>query len=160
MGLQLDYKEDDVILTEKSTSRYMYLILEGSVALYSNYGTPEEYLYGLLGKGKTFGEVGLLTHEESIYTVVAISNVKVAVFSENELGSFIRGYPDHALGVMRSIAKMNRIFRINLEMVMEENKDNSRYRMLYEDVIKQSTDIDSEVPAKWRSNINKLDDQE
>lgn len=155
MGLQLDFKEDDVILSEKSSSRFMYLILEGSVALYTNYGTSEEYLYGLLSKGKTFGEIGLLNHEESIYTVVAISPVKVAVFSENELGSFIRGYPDHALGVMRSIAKMNQIFRINLEMVLEENKDNSRYRMLYEDALKQSTDVDSEVLAKWRSTIKK-----
>ena len=155
MGLQLDYKEDDVILTEKSINRFMYLILEGSVALYTNYGTSEEYLYGLLGKGKTFGEIGLLNHEESVYTVVAISTVKVAVFSENELGNFIRGYPDHALGVMRSIAKMNKIFRINLEMVMEENKDNSRYRMLYENAIKQSTDVDDEVDAKWRSTVKK-----
>lgn len=151
MGLQLDFNEDDVILTEKSTSRFMYLILEGSVALYTNYGTSEEYLYGLLSKGKTFGEIGLLNHEESIYTVVAISPVKVAVFSENELGSFIRGYPDHALGVMRSIAKMNQIFRINLEMAMEENKDNSRYRRLYEDAIKQTTEADSEVKARWRT---------
>lgn len=154
MGLQLDYKEDDVILTEKSPSRLMYLILEGSVALYTNYGTSDEYLYGLLSKGKTFGEIGLLNHEESIYTAVAISPVKVAVFSENELGSFIRGYPDYALGVMRSIAKMNQIFRINLKMVTEENKDYSKYRKLYEESIKQATeDKIEDTTAKWRSTI-------
>lgn len=152
MGQQLDFKEDEIILKEKSPGRYMYLILEGSVALYSNYGTPSEYLYGILSKGKTFGEIGLLNHEKSIYTVVAISPVKVALFSENELGNFIRGYPDYALGVMRSIAKMNQLFRINLEMVIEENKDYTRYRKLYEDVIKQSTESDSEVSAKWISS--------
>lgn len=153
MGLQIDYKEDDVILTEKSDSHLMYLILEGSVALYANYGTSAEYLYGLLGKGKTFGEIGLLTHEESVYTVVAISPVKVAVFSENELGAFIKGYPDYALGVMRSIAKMNQIFRVNLKMALEENQDYAKYKMLYDDVIKQSTESDSEVTAKWRSSL-------
>lgn len=152
MGQQLDFKEDEIILKEKSPGRYMYLILEGSVALYSNYGTSSEYLYGILSKGKTFGEIGLLNHEKSIYTVVAISPVKVALFSENELGNFIRGYPDYALGVMRSIAKMNQLFRINLEMVIEENKDYTRYRKLYEDVIKQSTESDSEVSAKWISS--------
>ena len=152
MGQQLDFKEDEIILKEKSSGRHMYLILEGSVALYSNYGTSTEYLYGILSKGKTFGEIGLLNHEKSIYTVVAISPVKVALFSENELGSFIRGYPDYALGVMRSIAKMNQLFRINLEMVIEENKDYTRYRKLYEDVIKQSTESDSEVSAKWISS--------
>lgn len=152
MGQQLDFKEDEIILKEKSPGRYMYLILEGSVALYSNYGTSTEYLYGILSKGKTFGEIGLLNHEKSIYTVVAISPVKVALFSENELGNFIRGYPDYALGVMRSIAKMNQLFRINLEMVIEENKDYTRYRKLYEDVIKQSTESDSEVSAKWISS--------
>lgn len=158
MGLQLDFYEDDVILKEKSTSRYMYLILEGSVALYSNYGKSDEYLYGLLGKGKTFGEIGLLNHEESVYTVVAISPVKVAVFSENELGNFIRGYPDYALGVMRSVAKMNKIFRVNLEMVMEENKDYARYKSFYEDAIKQSKGVDSEELAKWRYAVDKTTD--
>lgn len=155
MGAQLEYKEDDIILKENTIGRHMYLILEGAVALYSNYGTPDEYLYGLLGKGKTFGEIGILTHEESIYSVVAISDVKVAIFSENELGSFIREYPDYAIGVMRSVAKMSQIFRVNLEMVTEENKDYARYRTLYEDAIKQSTDIDNnvdkDVVAKWRS---------
>lgn len=153
MGLRHEYKEDDVILTEKSKSRFMYLILEGSVALYTNYGTNEEYLYGVLGKGKIFGEIGLLNHEESVYTVVAISTVKVAVFSEFELGNFIREYPDHTLAVMRSIAKMNQIFRMNLEMLMEENKDNLRYRMLYEDAIQQSTGIDRDDIIKWQSPV-------
>lgn len=151
MGLKIDYKEDDVILTENGISRLMYLILEGSVALYTNYGKPTEYLYGILSKGKTFGEVGLLNHEKNKYTAVAISPVKVATFSENELVNFIKEYPEYALGVMRSIAKMNQIFRINLQMIMEENKDNAKYRMLYEDAIKQSTDDDEEA-AKWRSS--------
>lgn len=159
MGLQLDYNEDDVIMTENTPGRYMYLILDGSVALYSNYKTPEEYLYGILGKGKTFGEMGLLTHEESIYTVVALSKLKVAVFSENELGSFIKGYPEHALGVMRSIAKMNQLFRINLKMVIDENKDNLRYRSLYEDVIKESAEItDVDEDAIWHSTIQQRKD--
>lgn len=56
---------------------------------------------------------------------------------------------------MRSIAKMNQIFKINLKMVTEENKDYARYRTLYEDAIKQSTDVESEVPAKWRSTRRK-----
>lgn len=144
MGLQLEYKEDDIILKEKASNHHMYLILEGSVALYSNYGTPDEYLYGILGKGRTFGEIGLLTHEDSIYSAVAVSNVKVATFSENELDHFIEKYPDYAIGVMRSIAKMNQIFRANLKMVTEEFKDYAKYRTLYEDVIKLSTDPDSE----------------
>lgn len=155
MGQQLDFKEDEIILREKSPSRFMYLILEGSVALYNNYGSSTEYLYGILSKGKTFGEIGLLNHEKSIYTVVAVSPVKVAVFSENELGSFIRGYPEHALGVMRSIAKMNQIFRANLEMAMEENKDYAKYKELYEEAIKQSTEAGSDESARWRRTREK-----
>ena len=158
MGMKHNYEEDEVILTEKSDNHLMYLILKGSVALYSNYGTSEEYLYGILSKGKTFGELGLLNHEPSVYTVVAISPVTAAVFSENELGAFIKGYPDYAMGVMRSIAKMNKVFRINLEMVMEENKDNAKYKALYEDAIKQSADVDKvdrDATARWRSTLKK-----
>lgn len=151
MGMQFEYTEDTVIIREKGSSKFMYLILDGSVALYTDYGTSDEYLYGVLGKGKTFGEIGLLTHGESIYTVVAISDVKVALFSENELGAFIRRYPDNALGVMRSMAKLNELFRINLRMVMEENKENVRYRELCESAIKQVTEDSEEVMAKWRS---------
>ncbi len=152
MGLQLDFKEDDIILKEKVLSPYMYLIIKGSVALYSGYGTSEEYLYGILSKGKTFGEIGLLTHEESIYSAVAISDVKVAVFSENELGTFIKAYPDNAIGIMRSIAKMNQLFRTNLKMLEEENLDHVRYKELYDEAVKQLSGVDDEAEAKWRYN--------
>lgn len=62
------------------------------------------------------------------------------------------------MGVMRSIAKMNKVFRVNLEMVMEENKDNAKYKALYEDAIKQSADVDKvdrDATARWRSTLKK-----
>lgn len=158
MGMQMDYKEDDIILKEKAESRFMYLILQGEVALYSGYQTKEEYLFGLVGKGKTFGEIGLLNHENSIYTAVAVTNVKVAVFSEFELGSFIRNYPDQALGVMRSVARMNKVFKMNLKMVMEENKDYAKYKEVYLEAMKSGPEEETvEVTAEdanpeWRSS--------
>lgn len=131
----MDYKEDDVIIFEKSDSRFMYLVLDGAVALYTNYKTPDEYLYGVVSRNRTFGEVGLLTHSRSPYTAVATTDVKVAVFSEHELGAFVRNYPEQSLGIMRSIAKMSRVFSLNLKMVLEEHKNATRFEEICADAL-------------------------
>lgn len=122
MGMQKTYAEDSLIIMENTINKYIFMVLEGSVALYMNYKKPDEYLLGLCNKGNAFGEVGVLCHEESIYTAVAATDTVVAVFSEAELGSFVRGHPDQVIGIMKMMARINRILNLNLRMVIEDNK--------------------------------------
>ena len=151
MAMQLNYAEDTTIIREKAKNRHMYIVLEGTVALFSNYNTPEEYLIGLIRVGETFGEIGILNHDESLYTAVAVSDVKVVVFSDNELDIFMKNYPDQALGIMRSMARMIKILNANLNMVIEENKDFVKYKDMYLATLKQEANSeDKAIVEKWR----------
>lgn len=146
MGMQETYEEDEIILKEKSEDRFMYLVLEGSVALYMNYRKKDEYLLGVCNKGNTFGEMGLLCHEENMYTAVAFSKATVAMFSEFELGSFIRGYPDQALGLMSNIARMNKVLNINLKMVLEDNQQLELYKKMYSEIMASNAEKTEKGP--------------
>ena len=141
MGLKREFAEDTVIIHEKEESRFMYLILKGTVAIYKDYGTPDEYLLGLFGVGKTFGEIGLLNHEPSMNTVVAVSDVTVAIYSEGELTKFFQHHPEQALGTLRSLTRMNKLLDVNLKMVLLESRKMAKYKELYSDALKSSNGI-------------------
>lgn len=145
MGMQETIAEDTVILREKVQNKYMYMVTQGTVALYMNYGTPEEYLLGLCNKGKAFGELGLLCHDESMYTAVAVTDVTLVRFSEFELDSFVKGYPEQALGIMRSIARINKILNLNLKMTLTE-----AHQKIYAEAM-QEPEQKNDVAARWRS---------
>jgi len=161
MGMQREYKEDAIIIMEKTINKHLYMVLDGTVALYINYKKPDEYFLGLCSKGNAFGEIGVLCHEESIYTAVAVTDVQLALFSENEIDSFVKGYPEQAIGVMRLMARINKLLDLNLRMVVEEQKYLSKQNTASckddkEADEKESTNNNSQMPRCQfcGSNIN------
>lgn len=158
MGMQETYNEDDVIIYEKADSRFMFMVLEGSVALYINYKQEDEYLLGICNKGNIFGEMGLLCHDANLYTAVAFTKVTVVRFSESELGSFIKSFPEKALGIMRNTARMNKVLNLNLKMVMKDSQQLEMYKQMYSEMISENEDEkEEEVSPKWRSTIIRPD---
>lgn len=138
-----EFDEDFVILKEGKMNNKMYLILEGSVVLYMNYGKENEYVIGVRGKNKLFGEMSMLAEEECMYTVVAFTKVKVAWFQANNLNQFLNGYPGCAVDFLKNIAKNNSMLRRNFEMLMAELKDANEKLInadeIKKDVVKMST---------------------
>lgn len=121
MGARMEeFEADTVIIKEDNPSSKMYIVLEGKVILYRNYGKDNEYIIGACNKGKTFGEMNILTNFPSLYTAVAFTNVKLAWFEKSNLDSFIKGYPDNALQLLESIAKSYVLLGKNLEMAIDE----------------------------------------
>lgn len=121
MGARLvDYKEDEIIISEGEISGKMFLVLEGQVTLYMNYGMENEYVIGVCGRGKVFGEMGLLIGEASLFTAVAFSDVKLAWFEKRNLEQFIIGYPSNAVGLMEKVARSNVLLKKNLDFALEE----------------------------------------
>lgn len=143
MAMQNKYEEDTIILREKGVNNQMYMVTSGTVALYVNYGKEEEYLLGLCNKGTVFGEMGILCHSPSIYTAVAVTDVVAATFSEHELDYFIKTYPDKALGIMRSTARLNSVFSLNIKMMMEDHKKDVELLKMYSDAM-NANDIQDE----------------
>lgn len=147
MAMQERYEEDSVIILEKGVNELMYMVISGTVALYVNYGKKDEYLLGLCNKGSVFGQMGLLCHAKSMYTAVAETNVEVATFSEFELDHFIKTYPDKALGIMRNTARLNQVLSVNLSMMIEEHKLDSKMLDMYKDAMMDK--IDDDPNGQW-----------
>lgn len=121
MGARIEtYSEDSVIVKEGTVSEKMYLVLEGSVTLYMNYGKQNEYVFGIAGKNRVFGEMGILAKEKSIYTAVAFSEVKVAWFDELSINVFFEHYPAYALNLMKNMCKSYSLMKKNLILSLEE----------------------------------------
>ncbi len=138
MGKIIEFKEDDVIIKEGAISTHMYMIIEGAVALYINYGTPDEYLLGISGKNKCIGEMGALVKDTSIYTAVAFNDVKCMLFSETELGTFLKDCPTQAITLLKSLASNSRVFRENCKMILDERNVAIQEHDIYKNMLKHN----------------------
>lgn len=117
------YKEDDVILTEGKFSKHMYIVQEGAVVIYMNYGQENEYVLGVCGKGKIFGEDGFLMGENSQYTAVAFTDCKIIWLDENMLEAFFVSNPNYAVSIMKKFAISNKMYRDSMRRIIMENEE-------------------------------------
>jgi CRP-like cAMP-binding protein len=124
------FHPDEVILHEGDSSNDMFKILSGNVELYLAYGTENETLLGILGKGACFGEFGLLLHEKSPYTVIAYSELILYRVTENKVAEFIRENHVNILQMMKSMAGTMMLMQSHINQLSKEldekNKVNKR----------------------------------
>lgn len=121
MGQRIkQFREDDVILLEGMQHDVMYKILSGSVTLYFHYQEDDEYLIGILSKGHSFGEYGLLTKQPEIYTIVANEDTAVMEISEAEFDDFLLNNHGNVLDIVNNMARTLSIMRMNFSMMMDE----------------------------------------
>lgn len=114
------FYEDDVILSQGSTKREMYKLISGKAAVYLNYGTPQEYLIGVLSEQRCFGELSVLCGKPSPYTVVALAEVLVLCITEHTFDNFIKHNTHNAIVIMKNLANTVATLSLNLNMMGED----------------------------------------
>ncbi|MBQ9505087.1 MAG: Crp/Fnr family transcriptional regulator [Lachnospiraceae bacterium] len=140
-GSILAFPSEEVVLREGEESNVMYKILSGNAEVYLGYGTENESLLGLLGKGSCFGEFGLLLHEKSPYTVIAYSDLVLYKVTEDKVDEFIRENHVNILNMMRSMAKTMLLMQSHITQLTQEldqrNKVNDRIINRNKDMLKR-----------------------
>ncbi|MFJ6841784.1 FAD-dependent oxidoreductase [Streptomyces griseoluteus] len=86
----------DVLIREGERCETFFVVIEGSVAVVEDYGTPEEHLLRVHGPGRFIGELGLLHGQVAFYTAVVREPGEVLVVSMDELRRLVS--QDSALG--------------------------------------------------------------
>ena len=71
---QVQFNKDGVICRQGEIGKCMYCINSGSVAVYSDYGTPGERKLAELKEGEFFGEMELIENTPRSATVVAMED--------------------------------------------------------------------------------------
>lgn len=118
-----EFKEDEVILRQGSTARVMYKILTGKVAVYLNYGQPDEYLVGILSQHRCFGEISILCGRPNLYSIVAIGDVLLLCITEETFSDFIQKNSQNAIDIMKNLANTLATMSFNVNLLTEELGD-------------------------------------
>lgn len=114
---QIKYETDQVILRQGERNACLYKVMQGSVSIYNDYGTEDEYLIGVCGQDKCFGEYGCFSGNPGTYTVVANEDTIVMEIPKSELHHYISINPKNAEEIFGSMTKQIAMLSKNIEML-------------------------------------------
>jgi len=104
-NLILHVVKDTVIYKQGQECSTMFLLRSGTVALYLNHGTPNQFqLCELSHPGSSLGEMGLFDGEPRNATAVALTDAVLVEISEEKFASFIAENPEEARQIILDLA--------------------------------------------------------
>ncbi|MBK8095180.1 MAG: cyclic nucleotide-binding domain-containing protein [Verrucomicrobiaceae bacterium] len=105
-GTVLQCKAGDKLLREGEAGHEMFLIIQGSVRIYTTKADHAESLITLMSAGETFGELALVSRAKRNATVQAATELQVLVISQEFLQSAMRSMPDIAIKLLYNLASL------------------------------------------------------
>lgn len=117
------FKKGDVIFREGDIGETLYLINEGTVAIYAAYGEGDQQLLVEQGKDKFFGEMAAFEAYPRSATAVAADDVKVLEIGCSEIGEFFKNDPDRILEIMKCLGERLRDLTIDYSDVSATIKE-------------------------------------
>lgn len=100
-----NYKRGAVIFTEGAQENWMFDILTGSVAIYSNYGKADQKTLAVLGEDEFFGEMGMIEHMPRSATAVCVENCHLRRITEESLDEYVNTKPAFVLTILQHTSK-------------------------------------------------------
>lgn len=99
------FNQGAVIFREKDSGDSLFLIKDGSVGVYSGYGSDSEEKIAELKAGEYFGEMGLLEGYPRSATVVALSEVNAEEVSAYEIIDYFKEKPETLVSIMEQLSQ-------------------------------------------------------
>lgn len=101
-----EFRLNEVIFKDGAYQNWMYNICEGSVDIYSEYGTSSEKKLITLTKGQFFGEIGMIAVMPRTATAVAAQDVVVLEqISHDDFEDYLMNHPENIQPIMSSVSK-------------------------------------------------------
>jgi CRP/FNR family cyclic AMP-dependent transcriptional regulator len=135
-----------VLYSQGDQSDAMYILRSGQMALYLDFGTPDQFELINIGPGSCMGEMGLLEKEPRNATAVALVDSEVEKVQASELGDFIRSSPEVIHAMIIGLAR--RLRNVTVELMSAHS------------VIKEVIEQIDEKPHQlsFREKLNKYSD--
>jgi CRP-like cAMP-binding protein len=103
------YKKGEVIFSEGSLGRDMYIIYKGKVGLYTENMRGHQELLAIVTAGDFFGEMALVDDSPRSATAIAEDdNTQLLVLDKHKFTYLLRHQPDFALVVMGKLCRQIR----------------------------------------------------
>jgi 2-dehydropantoate 2-reductase len=117
---QIKYGAGEVILKQGEKNPHLYIIMQGNVSIFTDYGKGNEYLIGVGSQGKCFGEYSCFSGNPSTYSVVADEDTIVMEIPRTDIHNFISINPKNAEEIFGSMAKQIALLSKHIEMLKNE----------------------------------------
>jgi len=98
----------DIIFEEGSPPDRFYIIAEGSVEVWRNFGLPDGDLLAVHGRGHLFGEMALIDELPRSATVVAKEPTRLYYIDREDFQNIIRAHSNIAVSILKSVSDMVR----------------------------------------------------
>jgi signal transduction histidine kinase len=105
---QDSFNPGEVIFEEGSQPDRFYIIAEGSVEVWKNYGMPDGDLLAVHRRGHLFGEMALIDELPRSATVVAKEPTRLFYIGRDDFQSIIRSNSNIAVSILKSVSDMVR----------------------------------------------------
>ncbi len=113
-----EFRLNEVIFKDGIYQNWMYSISEGSVDIYSGYGTSGEKKLITLTKGQSFGEIGMIALMPRTATAVAAEeNVVLEQISHDDFEDYLKNHAENIQPIMSSVSRRIRELTDDLAMV-------------------------------------------
>lgn len=115
MTTLVEYKKKKVIFNEGDESDCMYGVTEGSVGIYSDYGTSKEKQLVTLQCGDYFGEMGMIERLPRSATAVALENCALKRMEISDMEELLKENPAKVYAIIQHTG--SRIRSVTLDYV-------------------------------------------
>ncbi|WP_061296789.1 Crp/Fnr family transcriptional regulator [Herbidospora cretacea] len=93
------------LFSENETGATLYVVLEGKIKLARTASDGRENLLSVLGPSEMFGELSLFDPRPRTASAIALTDVKLAGLSHDDLRPWLTGRPEVALHLLRALAQ-------------------------------------------------------
>lgn len=102
----LEVPKGTVIYEQGSPCSTMFLLRSGSVGLFLNYHTPQQFELFVISKpGSSLGEMGLFDKEPRNATAVALSDCVLVEISQQNFPAFIAAHPEETTQIVLDLSQ-------------------------------------------------------
>ena len=102
----LEVPKGTVIYEQGAPCSTMFLLRSGTVGLFLNYHTPQQFeLFEISKPGSSLGEMGLFDHEPRNATAVALSDCVLIEISQQNFPHFIAAHPEETIQIILDLSQ-------------------------------------------------------
>ncbi len=98
---EVEYLPGEVIVRQGDRGDQLYLLLEGRVRVFKNYGSPNEDRLRDLTAGSYFGEMAILGGGERLATIVTLERSQLVSLDGNSLRELLMHMPEISFEIFR-----------------------------------------------------------
>jgi predicted acylesterase/phospholipase RssA/CRP-like cAMP-binding protein len=108
-------KSGDILFEQGTLGDCLYLVVNGRLQVFRNYGAENEKFITEIGSGRTVGEMSLLTQETRSGTVTAARDCILLKLKKNDFDGLVAVYPQLAIRLSEYIIKRLQLTQHNYD---------------------------------------------